>query len=47
MRTRISLRGLPKGVVRVRVTIRTAKGRTLRGARTYRTCVPKSKSKKR
>ena len=45
MRSVISLRGLAKGIVRVRITIRTAKGRTLRGARTYRTCVPKRKSR--
>jgi len=39
IRTKIDLRGLPKGTVRVTVTIRTARGRTLRSARTYRTCV--------
>jgi hypothetical protein len=41
IRTTIDLRGLPKGTVRVTVTVRTARGRTLRSARTYRTCVPK------
>lgn len=38
---RIDLRGLPKGTARVMVTVRTSKGRTLRSARTYRTCAPK------
>jgi predicted acyl esterase len=41
LRASIVLKGLPKGTVRVRVTVRTVKGRTLRSARTYRTCVPK------
>jgi hypothetical protein len=41
LRAAISLRGLPKGTFRVRVTVRTRKGRTLRSARTYRTCVPR------
>jgi ABC-2 type transport system ATP-binding protein len=35
---KINLRGLPKGTARVMVVVRTAKGRTLRSARTYRTC---------
>jgi hypothetical protein len=39
----VDLRGLPKGIARVSVTVRTAKGRTLRSARTYRTCVPKKR----
>jgi ABC-2 type transport system ATP-binding protein len=43
LRARIDLRGLPKGTARVMITVRTAKGRTLRSARTYRTCVPKGK----
>ncbi len=39
--TRVDLRGLPKGTVRVVLTARTAKGRVLRSARTYRTCTKK------
>ncbi|WP_205696652.1 CocE/NonD family hydrolase [Conexibacter sp. SYSU D00693] len=34
----VSLKGLPKGTYRVAITIRTAKGKVLRQARTYRTC---------
>jgi ABC-2 type transport system ATP-binding protein len=37
-RARIDLRGLPRGTVRVMVTGRTRTGRTVRSARTYRTC---------
>ena len=37
-RARVDLRGLPKGTFRVLITVRTKKGRTLRSARTYRTC---------
>jgi hypothetical protein len=37
-RARIDLRGLPKGIVRVQITVRTVRGRTLRSARSYRTC---------
>ena len=40
---RVDLRGMPKGTVRVMITVRTTKGRTLRSARTYRTCVPRKK----
>ncbi|CAA9499260.1 MAG: FIG01124270: hypothetical protein [uncultured Solirubrobacteraceae bacterium] len=43
LRASVVLTGLPKGTFRVRVTIKTAKGRTLRAARTYRTCVPKKR----
>ena len=43
VRARIDLRGLPKGTVRVAITVRTAKGRTLRSARTYRTCAPRKR----
>ena len=41
LRATVNLRGLPKGAFRVVVTGRTAKGRVLRSARTYRTCVAK------
>jgi hypothetical protein len=37
----IDLRGLPRGTARIQVTVRTAEGRVLRSARTYRTCAPK------
>jgi hypothetical protein len=43
LRAPIDLRGLPKRTVRVTVTVRTAKGRTLRSARTYHTCVAKKR----
>jgi hypothetical protein len=39
----VDLRGLPKGTFRVVITARTVRGRTLRSARTYRTCVAKRK----
>ncbi|MBI5103986.1 MAG: hypothetical protein HZB46_03165, partial [Solirubrobacterales bacterium] len=39
---RVDLRGLPKGTFRVAITVRTKKGRVLRSARTYRTCVRRS-----
>jgi dienelactone hydrolase len=39
----VSLKGLPKGTFRVTVTAKTKRGKTLRSARTYRTCVPKKK----
>jgi hypothetical protein len=37
----IDLRGLPKGRWTVSITVVTEDGRTLRGARSYRTCVPR------
>lgn len=43
LRAAIDLRGLPAGTVRVLVTARTRKGRTLRSARTYRTCASKKR----
>jgi hypothetical protein len=39
-RARIDLRGRRKGVFRVVVEVRTVRGRVLRSARTYHTCVP-------
>jgi hypothetical protein len=39
LRSTVSLRGLPRGTFRVTVTVRTRKGKVLRSARTYRTCV--------
>jgi hypothetical protein len=39
----IDLRGLPRGTFRLTVTVRTARGRTLRSARTYRTCARRAR----
>jgi predicted acyl esterase len=41
LRAKVNLRGLPRKTVRVTVTAKTRKGRTLRSTRTYRTCVTK------
>jgi hypothetical protein len=41
---RVDLRGLPKGRYKVRIVARTVLGRTMRGTRRYRTCVPSRKS---
>ena len=38
LRAIVDLRGMPKGVVKVRIEIRTAAGTTLRGVRKYHTC---------
>jgi hypothetical protein len=37
----VSLRGLPRGRFTLRITARTADGRTITLRRTYRTCAPK------
>lgn len=37
----VDLRGLPKGRFTVKIDLRTADGRTVRGTRRYRTCAPK------
>jgi hypothetical protein len=37
-RIRLDLRGAPRGEVRVRIRATTARGRTLRQTRTFRTC---------
>jgi hypothetical protein len=42
----VNLRGLPRGVFKVRIVVLTTEGTTLRGTRTYRTCTKKRKSKK-
>ncbi|MCU0314657.1 MAG: S8 family serine peptidase, partial [Solirubrobacteraceae bacterium] len=39
--TSVSLRGLPRGRFTLRITARTADGRTITLRRTYRTCAPK------
>jgi uncharacterized delta-60 repeat protein len=42
LRSQIDLRGLPKGTVKVSITVTLAGGKTsLRGQRTYHTCIPK------
>jgi hypothetical protein len=41
LRSAVRLRGLPKGTVRVRITIRLANGKRISGVRTYHTCIPK------
>src|SRR3954470_6461756 len=46
LRAPVDLRGLPKGTFRVTVTGRNARGRIVRSARSYRTCVAKKKKKK-
>jgi hypothetical protein len=38
---RVDLRGLPKGKFTVKISVSTAAGNTLRGKRSYRTCLPK------
>jgi hypothetical protein len=35
---RINIKGLPKGAARIAITLKTAKHRTLRSARTFHTC---------
>jgi hypothetical protein len=42
----VDLRGLPKGVFKVRIVVLTTEGTTLRGTRKYRTCTKKRKSKR-
>lgn len=39
----IDLRGLPKGKVKVAITVTLADGRTVQGSRTYRTCAPRKR----
>src|SRR3954452_14548840 len=45
LKSRIDLRGLPKGRVTVKVVARTRAGRRLVAQRTYHTCVPKKRSR--
>ena len=42
----VNLRGLPRGIFKVRIVVLTTEGTTLRGTRTYRTCTKKRKSKR-
>jgi hypothetical protein len=41
LRSRVDLRGLPKGTVRVKVAATTSRGAKLTDTRTYHTCVPR------
>jgi uncharacterized delta-60 repeat protein len=42
LRSTVNLRGLPKGTFKVSITVKVAHGkRSLRGTRTYHTCIPK------
>jgi ABC-2 type transport system ATP-binding protein len=47
LRAPVNLRGLPRGTFRVTVELRTARGRTLRSARTYHTCVARRARQRR
>jgi len=42
----VDLRGLPKGVFKVRIVVLTTEGTSLRNTRKYRTCTKKRKSKR-
>ncbi|HEY3019615.1 MAG TPA: hypothetical protein VGJ32_05450, partial [Solirubrobacteraceae bacterium] len=42
-RAPIDLRGLPRGVVRVKVIVRTAAGKQIRTQRAYRTCATRGR----
>ncbi len=44
-RSQVDLRGFPKGRFVVKIEVKTADGRTLRGDRAYRTCTPGNKKK--
>lgn len=46
LRSRVDLRGLPRGRFTVRVVGRTRSGRTVIARRAYRTCVPRSRSRR-
>ena len=41
LRSPVNLRGLPKGLVRVRITVTTVDGKRVTGTRSYLTCVPR------
>ena len=45
LRSRVNLRGLPRGRYTVRVVVRTTRGRRIVTRRRYRTCVPKPRRK--
>jgi hypothetical protein len=40
----VDLRGLPKGRYTVKITAKTSTGKTIKGTRRYRTCVPKRRT---
>jgi hypothetical protein len=46
-RAPVNLRGLPKGKVKVRLSVRASNGRTYKSTRTYRTCATKKTKSKR
>jgi len=41
----VDLRGLPRGRFTVRISVTTVTGRTIRGSRRYRTCVPRRRAR--
>lgn len=45
VRTSVSLRGLPRGTVRVDITVRTRSGKRIRSTRRYRTCTPRGRAR--
>jgi hypothetical protein len=47
LRAPVDLRTLPKGRFRVEIAVTLADGRTVRGTRRYRTCVPKRRGGRR
>jgi hypothetical protein len=44
LRSRVDLRGLPRGRFTVRIVGRTKAGRTVVRSRAYRTCVPRRRA---
>src|SRR3712207_5231393 len=47
LRSRVNLRGLPRGRYTIRVVVRTTRGRRIVSTRRYRTCVPRVRRKGR
>jgi hypothetical protein len=47
LRSRVNLRGLPRGRYTIRVVIRTTRGKRIVSTRRYRTCIPRSRSRPR
>jgi len=45
VRSRVDLRGLPKGRYTVRVVVTTTRGKRIVSTRRYRTCIPKARSR--
>ena len=44
LKSRVDLRGLPKGRFKVKIEVRLTDGRTVKGTRRYRTCAVKKKA---